>query len=105
MNKCDLALSAGGSTVYELCAVGVPSLVFTMADNQLKFVREFADAGVIDHICDLRSVKNAADVLVGALYDYSGKYEKRLEMSAKARALIDGKGSIRIAEEAAKLLS
>lgn len=34
MKKCDIALSACGSTVYELCAMNVPSIGIIVADNQ-----------------------------------------------------------------------
>lgn len=47
MSTCDLAFSAGGTTLYELCAVGVPSVSFSMADNQLPGVKAFDDANLI----------------------------------------------------------
>jgi len=34
MAKCDLAVTAGGTTIYELAAVGVPFICFSYADNQ-----------------------------------------------------------------------
>ncbi|NLV76359.1 MAG: UDP-2,4-diacetamido-2,4,6-trideoxy-beta-L-altropyranose hydrolase, partial [Tissierellia bacterium] len=34
----DLAISAGGNTLYELCACGIPTIAIIIADNQLKFV-------------------------------------------------------------------
>ncbi len=34
MTAADLAISAAGSTTWELCAVGIPSLLATVADNQ-----------------------------------------------------------------------
>ncbi|MCR5796546.1 MAG: hypothetical protein K6G63_01315 [Eubacterium sp.] len=36
MQKCDIAISAAGSTLYELCACGVPTITYTTADNQIK---------------------------------------------------------------------
>ena len=36
MSKCTLAISAGGSTCYELCAMGCPFTVFTYATNQIR---------------------------------------------------------------------
>lgn len=35
MERCDIAISACGSTLYELSACGVPTLGIVMADNQL----------------------------------------------------------------------
>ena len=42
MQRCDIAISAGGSTLYELCACSVPTVVFSMADNQQMAVSEFS---------------------------------------------------------------
>lgn len=41
MCKCDVAVSACGSTMYELCACGVPVLTFSFADNQLPGINYF----------------------------------------------------------------
>ena len=54
MSTCDLAFSAGGTTLYELCAVGVPSVSFSMADNQLPGVKAFDDANLIPWAGDIR---------------------------------------------------
>ena len=34
MRECDVAISASGTTLYELAAVGVPTICFEVADNQ-----------------------------------------------------------------------
>lgn len=34
MKKCDIAISACGSTLYELCAINVPAIGIIIADNQ-----------------------------------------------------------------------
>ena len=47
MARADLALGAGGATTWERCCLGVPALVFGVADNQREQVREAARAGVI----------------------------------------------------------
>lgn len=46
MSQCDIAISACGSTMYELCACGVPILTFSFADNQIKGVEAFAKKGL-----------------------------------------------------------
>ena len=34
MLQCDAAISAAGTTLYELCACGVPAVIYILADNQ-----------------------------------------------------------------------
>ncbi len=34
MRQCDLAVTAGGTTIYELAAIGIPFLCFSYAENQ-----------------------------------------------------------------------
>mgnify|MGYP002226996556 CR=1 FL=1 len=43
MQRCDLAVSAAGTTLFELCSAGTPAVSFTMADNQ--FTTAVPDGG------------------------------------------------------------
>ncbi len=102
LTGCDLAVSAAGTTLYELCAVGVPTLAFSMADNQVTFAGKLAKAGVIDNIGDVRDaqIRDRLPDLVGTWLQKrleEGK-EKRLAQAQRMHALTDGNGSLRIAE-------
>lgn len=54
MVSCDLAVSAAGTTLYELCALGIPTVSFIMADNQSDCACAFDAAKVIPCAGDLR---------------------------------------------------
>ena len=54
MASCDLAVSAAGTTLYELCAAGIPAISYTFADNQLPSSLAFASAGAVPCAGDLR---------------------------------------------------
>lgn len=54
MKQCDFAISAAGTTLYELCAIGVPAISFTFANNQLTMAETFAQVGAIPYAGDLR---------------------------------------------------
>lgn len=61
MRQCDYAISAAGTTLYELCALGIPTISFTMADNQVIMAKTFAETGAIPYAGDIRN--NLSSVL------------------------------------------
>lgn len=109
---CDLAISAAGTTLYELCAAGVPTLAFSMSDNQELFAKQMAAAGAVTYLGDIRNQevlaeleKNVASWLSehGAAEARKRSADKALllrqQESARMHALTDGLGSRRIAEK------
>ena len=98
MQSCDLAVTAGGSTMYELSAVGVPSVCFSFVDNQEGIVQEFRRRALVcfggDYLAQgkqmLREAVACASLLAESL-------ERRQYYSARQRSLVDGKGAVRIA--------
>lgn len=98
MSRCDLGISAGGTTLYELCAAGVPSISFITADNQLCAVQTFSDDQIISCAGDARtSLEKTIDDLTTFLNDHKDSYSERKKSSQRMRAFIDGKGACRIA--------
>ncbi len=99
MRSCDVAVTAGGSTVYELSAVGVPLLCFSFVANQERIVEGFARENISCYAGNYLQQGRAmfteiANELAGRLTDVNirQKYSKCL------RELVDGKGAMRIAE-------
>jgi len=98
MRQCDLGISAGGTTLYELCAVGVPSVSFTTADNQLSAVKTFSECQMIPYAGDARSaLEKTCDALTAFLDSHKTSCTERKKSSQRMRAFIDGRGSYRIA--------
>lgn len=95
MENADLAISAGGTTLYELSAKGTPSISYAFADNQLKNVEQFDEEDVIPYAGDVRK-----DDVYGNIY---GLYKKcqdpavRKQYSERMQTVIDGGGAARIA--------
>lgn len=105
MSECDLALSAGGTTLYELCAVGVPSISFATADNQLNAAETFAKKYIVPYAGDIRfSPDDVLENITAFLYEHIHSYEKRQEKAQRMRSFIDGNGSARVACALAKSL-
>lgn len=94
MAMTDVAISAGGSTCWELCFFGKPFLVLILAENQCGIARSLDKVGLA--IClgwhqnvSLGKIKTNLESL---LNDTQG----RQELSARGRKIIDGQGRYRI---------
>lgn len=93
MAAADCAITAGGSTTWERCTLGLPGLVTTVADNQVAIARAVHDARGHD--------------LLGWYADLTpGDYARALDnltadhlrsMAATAAAICDGQGAARVA--------
>ena len=95
MSEADVAITAGGTTLYELCAMGTPAISFSFVDNQLDNVIQFQKDGIIDYAGDIRN-DNVIDKILVLLENYSK--EKRCKQSRDMQALVDGMGALRIAK-------
>lgn len=94
MAWADLAISAGGTTCWELSFMGLPSLVVAIADNQIALVDDLDKRRVAKNLgwhTDLTDQK-----LLKELSCLMADFPTRSEMSMNGRALVDGLGSERI---------
>lgn len=91
MLKSDLAISAGGQTLYELARVGVPTIPLLVAENQMGNVEGFIKTGFFDTNLNWSdsSILKKIDVSINLLKGY----KKRKEISKIGRSLVDGNGS------------
>jgi UDP-2,4-diacetamido-2,4,6-trideoxy-beta-L-altropyranose hydrolase len=64
MNKADLAFGAGGSTTWERCFLGLPSIVTVTAENQMETTQAVSDLGVIWNLGWYEEVNTASIVKV-----------------------------------------
>ena len=101
MQRVDLAVTAGGSTCYELARCGVPAVVVAIADNQRRVARAMDDCGAMVSIdrddCGVDHSQQLVDQ-IGRLLSES---ECRLHMSRAGRQLIDGQGAARVVNQMA----
>ena len=97
MNQCDVAVSAGGTTIFELCCVGVPILAFTIADNQ-RGIAELDKMGLLKSMGDARFAREKVlSNIAGSLQEYGKHPEQLLKTSRYQRSMVDAKGAVRIA--------
>lgn len=99
MKMCDIAITAGGSTTYELCACGLPSIMYTLADNQIEMAKTVSEQKLIPWVGDVR--ENLNECLKGVNFyieSYRSDYELRCRISEKMQEVCDGQGCKRIVE-------
>ena len=96
MEQADLAVAAGGTTLYELCACGTPTISYAMADNQLENVRQFQEDGIIDYAGDVR-YENAIEHIMAYVKQYHRDASLRRERSERMQNIVDGRGAERSA--------
>lgn len=59
MAAADLAIGGGGSASWERCAMGLPSIIMVLAENQKKAAEDLDAAGVLVNLGDARLLSNA----------------------------------------------
>lgn len=99
MKQCDIAVTAGGVTTYELCAVGIPSVMYTLADNQMDIANTVSRLGIIPWVGDIRENRERCLEMIG---EYIEKFRDNLEirqnLSREMRSVVDGKGCTRFVD-------
>ncbi|WP_142414607.1 UDP-2,4-diacetamido-2,4,6-trideoxy-beta-L-altropyranose hydrolase [Hathewaya massiliensis] len=94
MQKCDLAISACGSTLYELSSSGVPTLGIIIADNQIGIGTKFHDMDIVDNLGWYKQLNK--EKFLFQLNKIINDKNMRQRKSKLGRNLIDGNGVKRI---------
>jgi UDP-2,4-diacetamido-2,4,6-trideoxy-beta-L-altropyranose hydrolase len=94
MRRADMAISGGGSTMWELCFMGISSIAIELADNQRKIVDTLDERSAAIGIRwqDVIEIAPLVSLVNRLLSDST----LRQRMSATAQQIIDGKGAARI---------
>lgn len=94
MADSDLAIGATGTTTWERCTVGLPTVAISLASNQRDVARALSEAGAGVALGDVR------DVTVGHLATVLGElltdHNRVLKMSEDASIVCDGLGVMRV---------
>jgi spore coat polysaccharide biosynthesis predicted glycosyltransferase SpsG len=97
MREADVAVSAGGQTLYELARVGCPTVGVEVSADQTDQLRTLEARGVIRAVWGGRSSPDLRAVSV-ALRDLAGDAVARRQLSSAGRRLVDGSGAQRVGE-------
>lgn len=95
MAWADIAISAAGSTVWELAYMGVPSLVAVLADNQRSVAGALAQHNIAINLGEADALEPRA--LARQLRELLDSPRQRDIMARRGQALVDGRGAERVA--------
>ena len=94
MAWADVAVSAGGSTCWEIAFLGLPSILLMLADNQQGIAEGLNKADVALNLGWYKEVTRKQ--IAGALSNLVNNCKRRRQMSRDGQDLVDGMGSERV---------
>jgi UDP-2,4-diacetamido-2,4,6-trideoxy-beta-L-altropyranose hydrolase len=94
MAWADVAIAGAGVTSYELCYMGLPSMLLIIAENQRRIADRLSDLGMAVKAGTSREFR--AELFAGELQALIESSERREAMYQGARELVDGLGSERV---------
>lgn len=103
MVAADLSIGTAGSSSWERCCLGLPSLLLTVAENQEGIATGLADVGAASYIGCFPEVPRG--LLARELKRFSEHPGLLAEMSSKAAVVCDGEGAVRLAAELLRAVS
>lgn len=99
MSGCDIAISACGTTMYELASLGVPTIHFAISKEQLDSAIAFGEQGISMYCGAAFKESNEVPAKVAnSLSKLVKNFDLRNALSKRSRAIVDGAGAKRIAQ-------
>ena len=95
MAQADIGVGAAGSTTWERCCMGLPSVVMILAENQRNNAENLGASRVLLNIGWHTSVNE--DEIKHSLERLLQNVEMRAEMGRKGQKIVDGYGALRVA--------
>lgn len=95
MLDMDIAISAAGSTLYELCATQTPTITYILADNQIPGAIAFEKKGLMKCAGDIRDLgtEKLAESLLNSAKTLADNYAERVSMAHNMRTILDVHGA------------
>lgn len=102
MAWADMAITAGGSTCWEIAFMGLPALVIVVADNQENVARGLDAAGAAVNCGWFRSL--SVDTLAERCAALVADRKRRVSLAENGRRLVDGNGAGRVVRKMLSLV-
>jgi len=87
MANCDFAIGAAGSTVWERCCLGLPSIIIVLAENQVEIASamQLSGASIVIDVNELQSIKSELSFMT----------EERMNTICESSInIVDGQGAL-----------
>ena len=99
MKNCDLAISANGTTVYEMSAIGLPTITFAMVSEQIRSAEALSKLGAV-YYCgrSFEDQEQCLELIYNRVSYYLEHNDEMLKLAQKAQNLIDGNGCKKIVD-------
>jgi len=97
MKESDLAISASGCTVWELCCLGVPTILLILSENQEPIAQSLQKKGIMKNLGWFNQVNEP--YIQQEVSKLSADQKLRKEMADKGQLLLDGLGVKRVVKE------
>lgn len=95
MEHADLCLGAGGTTSWERCCLGLPTLTFELADNQTQTLKTLGEFGALVNLGRIEDI--SSENFLRSFTDLVASSSIRRTMSDRAMMVCDGRGAERVA--------
>ena len=96
MARADLAIGAGGTTTWERCALGLPTVVVSIAENQRSACERLSQDGYIDYLGHHDSVDSFG--IARAVRALNEQPTLRHRLGRASAELVDARGTERVVE-------
>jgi UDP-2,4-diacetamido-2,4,6-trideoxy-beta-L-altropyranose hydrolase len=94
LTRATLAIGAAGTSSFERCLLGLPSIAIPIVDNQADIAKALAESGAAEVLP--AEILNDRQALLARVAALAGDAERCRTMAAAARALCDGRGALRL---------
>jgi UDP-2,4-diacetamido-2,4,6-trideoxy-beta-L-altropyranose hydrolase len=88
---CDLAIMAGGTSIYEACVLGIPMVIMSIAENQVLHSKAWQKLGCLKYLGPIAQVEPS--ILLNSVLTISNNAFLRREMSISCANAVAGKGA------------
>ena len=96
LSNCDLAIGAGGTFTWERCCLGVPSILFVLAENQQDIAIGMQKVGAAKVAFSISKITQHLEYLLSDGEGFSNKLAKMADIS---KTIVDGLGLERVVNE------